>query len=300
MIEWIWEKPRRKGGIRSRLCKVFRQFSVVLLSSLLRACISHPLVHPSSRVAKRRMICNSTRFARVWKAQRISACLYDAYAETLHWRSYALAWERCHIMNNNRIQCRILNATESLRQPCRPLRETVVATPPLCVGSIGALFAISSPSSWSPGPVLLLSFLICSRYGDTYRDGMKLKLKYSMECREAIRPAFLIQLYETSLWGRTVTLYCRLAARSFPIAQRNLRLINSGNGESFLLELWRRDASWLESISCEILIDPFSQKYGNYVIREYIYIYNLNVSLLIGLYFEQQYYLKIKKSVKIG
>lgn len=68
------------------------------------------------------------------------------------------------------------------------------AAPPLYVGPIDALLAISSPSLSliPPGPLLLLSFLICSRHGDTYRDGMKLKLKYSMECRarDVIRAAF--------------------------------------------------------------------------------------------------------------
>lgn len=98
--------------------------------------------------------------------------------------------------------------------PAASLRD---AAPLLCVGPIGAFLAISSPSPWSPGLVLLLSFLICSRYGDTYRVGMKLKLKYSMECRarDVIRPAFwysyMKHRYEDERW-----LYIAVSREIFP------------------------------------------------------------------------------------
>lgn len=67
----------------SRLCKVFRQFSVVLLSSLLRTCISHPprfTLRLASRSDVRFAIQHGSR-AYEKRTKSLAACLYDASAE---------------------------------------------------------------------------------------------------------------------------------------------------------------------------------------------------------------------------
>lgn len=73
--------------------------------------------------------------------------------------------------------------------PVPPLRRLPFReTPPLLRRiSIGAslrnffsFFLISWPA------FITFFFNMLSPHGDTYRDGMKLKLKYSMECRERL------------------------------------------------------------------------------------------------------------------
>lgn len=186
-------------------------FSLAVFTDTSRTPSIHPassraLVasHRDARFAIQRILARSLARAR---ARMKSALRFMRNAET---RRRASARGRHHIMNNNRVQRRTLCLRRSLRRPC--FLRAPSSPFPLCVRDLSvacsqflpplpslilARFLSSSlfsrRSCRDAPALLLLSFLICSRHRERhlYRGGgvgMKLKLKYSMECRA--RPAF--------------------------------------------------------------------------------------------------------------